>query len=117
MNMAIDPATHHEPDRVPLSPVVKSAIGLVVIILLTHLLVWNYLPRSHSTAAGVGMIPSTPADKDWGIAGYEQLRALRAREEANLSSYQWLNDHHTAARIPIDRAMDALLQGTQGAQR
>jgi hypothetical protein len=118
MNVAIGkPNPRHEPDRVPLPPVVKATIWLIVVIIATHLLVWNCLPLSHSPAAGAGVIPITPAADDWGVAGREQLRALRAREEANLNGYQWLDDRHTKARIPIDRAMDLLLQGSQGAVR
>lgn len=36
---------------------------------------------------------------------YAQLRDTRAREEQLLNGYMWLNRDHTAARIPIARAM------------
>lgn len=111
------PTPPHEPDRVPLSPVVTSAVWLAIVIVATHVVVWTSLPLSHSPAAGTGPIPTTTASQDWGVAGKEELRALRAREQANLSSYQWLDERRTAARIPIDRAMEAMASRPQGAQR
>ena len=40
----------------------------------------------------------------------EDMAALRAEENAALSSYAWLTPDKTLARIPIDRAMDLVLE-------
>ncbi len=40
----------------------------------------------------------------------EDIRAYRAREEGMLNSYGWVDRKAGIVRIPIDRAMDLLLQ-------
>ena len=40
----------------------------------------------------------------------ENLQEMRAAEDQLLNSYGWADGEHKAVRIPIDRAMDLLLQ-------
>lgn len=44
------------------------------------------------------------------IAPKEDLQALRAREEADLNSYGWIDRTAGIVRLPISRAMDLLVQ-------
>jgi hypothetical protein len=44
------------------------------------------------------------------IAPREDLRELRSREEAELHSYAWVDKTNGVVRIPIDRAMNLLLE-------
>ncbi len=41
----------------------------------------------------------------------KDLLALRTREDSLLHSYGWVNEADAIARIPVDRAMELLLQG------
>ena len=43
------------------------------------------------------------------VAPREDLQALRAREEAELNSYAWIDKTAGVVRLPISRAMDLLL--------
>jgi hypothetical protein len=40
----------------------------------------------------------------------EELKEFRAKEEAELNSYGWINHTAGVVRIPVNRAMDLLLQ-------
>lgn len=40
----------------------------------------------------------------------EDMAALRAEENATLAGYAWLTPDKTAARIPVDRAMELVLE-------
>jgi hypothetical protein len=42
--------------------------------------------------------------------GNQDLADLRAREDLLLEHYSWANPEHTKVRIPIDRAMEILVQ-------
>jgi hypothetical protein len=43
------------------------------------------------------------------VAPEQDLKALRARDEAELHSYAWIDRRAGTVRIPIERAMDMLL--------
>jgi hypothetical protein len=42
---------------------------------------------------------------------HDDLTALRAREDAELNGYTWVDRSNGVVRIPIDRAMDLIAQG------
>jgi len=44
------------------------------------------------------------------INSKEELAEFRAKEEAQLNTYGWINQTAGIVRIPVDRAMDLLLQ-------
>ena len=44
------------------------------------------------------------------VSPRDDLRELRAREDAELNSYGWIDRKAGAVRIPIDRAMELILQ-------
>jgi hypothetical protein len=43
-------------------------------------------------------------------AEVEQLNRLRATQNERLKTWRWANDQHTQVQIPIDRAMQLLVQ-------
>jgi hypothetical protein len=45
------------------------------------------------------------------------MRELRAREEAALTSYGWVDREAGRARIPVERAMELLLERGTGRLR
>jgi hypothetical protein len=103
----IDAGAKHEPDRVPTRLVVGAAVALLLVIAATQATVWALLPRS-SVIPEAAAVADTPALRDWGPGGVEQLRRLREREARNLGTTEWLDQSRSAARIPIERAMEIL---------
>ena len=44
------------------------------------------------------------------LSPHEDLKALRAREDAELNGYGWVDRSNRIARIPVQRAMDLIAQ-------
>jgi hypothetical protein len=97
----------HEPDRVPTRLVLALVALLLLVVAGTQATVWALLPRT-SSADEAAAVAGTPALRDWGAGGVEQLRRLREREARNLGTTEWLDQSHSAARIPIERAMELI---------
>ncbi len=106
-------------ERRDLSPRVIGLflVGLVVATGLVLLLIWGLFDyyaagrvrreRPPSPLADVRQIPPEPRLQ---VRGAADLAAFRAREEVELKSYGWIDRKAGTVRIPIDRAMDLLLQ-------
>ncbi|MDX1644193.1 MAG: hypothetical protein R3244_07545 [Thermoanaerobaculia bacterium] len=56
------------------------------------------------------MAPYEPPSPRLQVQPAEDLRALRAEERAVLESYGWVDEAAGTARVPIDRAMELLLE-------
>jgi hypothetical protein len=50
------------------------------------------------------------------VNGQLDLQAFRAQEDADLQSYGWVNRTSEIVRIPIDRAMDLIVQRQEARQ-
>lgn len=106
-------------ERRDLSPRVIGLFlaGLVVATGLVLLLIWGLFDyyatgrvrreRPPSPLADVRQIPPEPRLQ---VSGAADLAAFRAKEEAELQSYGWIDRKAGTVRIPIDRAMDLILQ-------
>jgi hypothetical protein len=106
-------------ERRDLSPRVIGLFlaGLVVVTGLVLLLIWGLFDyyatrqaradRPSSPLADVRQIPPEPRLQ---VSGAADLAAFRAKEEAELRSYGWVDRNAGTVRIPIDRTMDLLLQ-------
>lgn len=100
----------HEPDRPPAWPVVLGTVAMIATVALVALAARLSIDHTHPTMLRADEAPRTAARQDWGDGGRELLRRLRARERENLSTYQWLDDTRTRARIPIEHAMELLVR-------
>jgi hypothetical protein len=84
--------------------------GVMVFLVAIGLLVGgSYLllgnpARMNMLQAGATPTPQAQATPD------ETLKVLRATEEAMLTTYGWVDRANGVVRIPIDRAIDLLLQ-------
>lgn len=56
------------------------------------------------------MAPYEPPSPRLQVQPAEDLRALRAEERAVLESYDWVDEATGTVRVPIDRAMELLLE-------
>ena len=63
------------------------------------------LTNAPAVLTGPGLLVNQSADMD----------KLRAAEEATLKSYGWVDRDHGIVRIPIDRAIDLLVETNRGA--
>ena len=96
------------------------AVGLVVAGVITHFVIVRLEKRL------AGKVPTTdqwsgarrtpfsttrrPAFPVLQVSPATDLNGFRAREEAELNGYGWINRTAGVVRIPIDRAMDLVLQ-------
>lgn len=112
-----------EPDRVSVGPIVKFAVTLTVVSLVTMVLVWGLFrlleARTRATEAGPTPVeaerPRTaeqklPPEPRLEIDATASLARLRAEENARLTSYGWVDKPAGIVRIPIDRAMELLVE-------
>jgi hypothetical protein len=110
------PSRGHE--RSDLDPKRVTMVGLAILLSLGALayagtyLLFRYFnvreaPPGGSAASPPAELPPAPRlQTDPPV----DLQGLRASEELRLRSYGWVNREQGIARIPIDRAMDLLVQ-------
>lgn len=99
--------------------VVVFATALVAAGVVVHVLVWllfAYLGQATAVSysrqyplAAIGPAP-LPAAPMLQVKPREELKQLRAEEDAILSSYRWIDPNAGIVRIPIDRAMQLVLE-------
>ena len=95
--------------------VVFIGIGLVTTILVVMML--TYTIYDYVTGRHIGRQPSTSSlahtraptpEPHLSVNAPEELRQLRATENATLNSYAWVDKENGTVRIPIDRAIEVL---------
>jgi hypothetical protein len=109
----------HETSDVSIGAIVKFGVALAVGAAVISGAMWGLFryfearqekreePVPPMVAANLKRTPREPRLEPDSLA---PLRAARAREEALLSSYGWVDRGAGVARIPIDRAMDLLVE-------
>ena len=112
------PEAGRETQDVSIPAIVKFGIGLAVGAVLVHVAMWGLFrvletreerkdqPVSPMVAASLRRTPREPRLEPNPLA---PRLALRAREDAVLTSYGWVDRNAGIARIPIDRAMELLV--------
>ena len=93
------------------------AVILLTCVLIIHIavaLIFKYFAGQNpqTFAAETPIVPSRdqwpkPAQQ---ISPDQDLKEFRARQEKLLHSYGWVNQEKGIARIPIERAMDLIIQ-------
>jgi hypothetical protein len=117
MNATIEKRDHERRD-VDVPSVITIALLLFFSCAIVFLIVWgmmHYL-KLHEPAksAGQANLPVTSSQEfpkpRLQVSGALDLAKLRAAEEADLGSYGWTDGNPGVVRIPIDRAMQLLLE-------
>jgi hypothetical protein len=117
------PGVAAEPDRVSVGPILKFAATLVFGSLLSMaaaLGVFRFLER-RTLAAETGPTPveaeqprtaeqKLPPDPRLEINEPADLARMRAEEDARLTSYAWVDKTAGVVRIPVERAMELLVE-------
>jgi hypothetical protein len=100
----------HELRDLNLRVVGLFAVGLLLFGLATHAMVgWLFRSldrRAPPRSERVGEAPLPHLEETPGL----QLGAIRRREERELQSYGWIDRDRGVVRIPIERAMQLLLE-------
>jgi hypothetical protein len=113
------PEVGHEESDVNVRGVLGFGAGLFVAAVLIHFMVWLlFLYFSGREAARVvpqyplaaGEQTRVPPEPRLQTNPREDLRALRAREDAVLNSYGWVDKTAGVVRIPIDEAIKLTVQ-------
>ena len=113
------PGPGHERNTVSVRGVVRFLVSLAASLVVTSAVVWGIfrlLARdaksedralSPAVASSMARLPPQPRLEDRPLA----LRAgLNAQEKARLSGYGWVDRTAGTVHIPIERAMDLLVQ-------
>lgn len=107
--MAASHPTDYERSDADPRLIAALALGMAVFLAATPPLLRLIYPSATRQAA-IGRDQPQPAAPWLEINPRESLAALRAREDAALTRYGWIDRAHGVAQIPIDRAMALLAQ-------
>ncbi|PYK13611.1 MAG: hypothetical protein DME65_01335 [Verrucomicrobia bacterium] len=108
----------HEQRDVDVLSLLTIAVLLFLSCVIISLLVWAMMHyfKLHEPVRTPGQtsLPVTSAEEfpkpRLEIKGAADLAKLRAAEEADLDSYGWIDRYSGTVRIPVDRAMQLLLE-------
>jgi hypothetical protein len=114
-----NPTVGHETSDINIRGVFAFGIGLFVTALFIHFVVFVLFVYFNGRETGVSAPPHplaasqaqrVPPEPRLQTNPREELRDLRASEDAILSGYGWVDKPNGVVRIPIDRAMQLTLQ-------
>lgn len=107
---------HEEPD-VQLRLIVMFGVGLAIVtaaVLLVAVWLFNDFAASRAQVQGspapLAETRPLPPEPRLQIAPAQELLQIRAAEDAVLSSYGWVNQAAGLVRIPIDRAIERVIE-------
>jgi hypothetical protein len=109
----------HEVRDVVFRPVLTASIGLLVLILVAlggMRVLFSYLAAREAASSppanplAAELRRSQPPGPRLQAAPIEDLHRFRTLENAFLNGYSWVDRDAGTVRIPIDRAMDLLVQ-------
>ena len=113
-----NPAVHHEESDVNIRAIFGFALGLTVTTMIVGLAVWvlfQYFDARESRTVFTEYPLATqesrvPPEPRLQTNPREDLGNLRTREEQALTSYGWVDKNAGVVRIPIDRAMQLVVE-------
>jgi hypothetical protein len=108
----------HEPNTVSSKAVVRFILGMAAILIVVHFVIWGVFqllkvdarsedrPLPPNVSKQLARLPPAPRLEDRPLAPRSQLNA---REKTILGTYGWVDQKAGTVRIPIDRAMDLIV--------
>jgi len=109
--------TGHESRDADIRPIILTAIGLALSVVVVGLIVYGvfqYLAAHPATSVQSSpmtvldsQIPPAPRIEEHPAI---QIQQLRSQEDRALTTYGWVNKKAGVVRIPIDRAMELQLE-------
>ena len=115
-----NPEVSHEVSDVSIPDIVKFGVGLVLLAIVTHILMWGLyryfaarVPGTQSIGIARDRLPPEPRLQ--GAPGHEihpvdELNSMLAAEESVLTTYAWVAQATGTARIPIEQAIKMLAE-------
>jgi hypothetical protein len=105
----------HETSDVPARPLVLIAIGMAVaavVIFAVIGLLYGYIYRQSIRSAAPVFVDSgvLPPEPRLQLAPVADLEQFRSREDRALRTYGWIDRESGVVRIPVDRAMELLIE-------
>jgi hypothetical protein len=109
----------HETSDVSIGAIVKFGIGLAAVVLLVHLATWGLFrvmdareekrdrPLPPLVAAALRRTPPGPRLEPDALS---PRRRMQAEENAALTTYGWVDRDAGIVRMPIERAMEILVE-------
>lgn len=110
-------AAGHETTDANLGGVERLIVGMAVFLALVFVLMWFLYSQLRSREAGRDVQPSPIAARQGDrlppaprlqTAPYDDLRAFRQAEQAELETFKWIDRQAGLAQIPIERAIEIL---------
>ena len=122
-----DAPAGHETSDVELRPLIQIALVLVGVAVLAHVALWLAMwsferderredPRPSPVADARPVTPEPrlqPSVQSHPTLPYEDVIAMRHADRQVLGSYGWVDRERGIARIPVERAMQQLLEESQ----
>ena len=109
----------HEERDISVRPVVAALVGTCTLIAAIFLFLWFVTSYYGQHEAEISA-PANPLAAKYGrqvppeprlqIHPVQDLHDVRAREEAVLNSYAWVDEKNGVVRLPIARAMELIAQ-------
>lgn len=106
----------HEHREANVRIIIETVIGLVIAVTVICVFIWGLFNLYKHNAGGSAQrlnamaAPSQlPPGPRLQVKPYEELQALRKREEEVLNSYGWVDQRNGIVHIPIDQAMDQVV--------
>jgi hypothetical protein len=113
------PQPHHETSDVDVRAVFAFGGGLIIVAIAIHLVIFGLFrffsarearqppPQFPLAVQDENRLPPQPRLQ---TNPRQDLRDLRAKEDAILQSYGWIDKNNGVVRIPIQRAMELTVQ-------
>ena len=113
-----NPEVSHEVSDVSIPGIVKFGVGLIIVAIVSHILMWGLyryfaarVPGTQSVGIARDRLPPEPRLQ--GAPGHEihpvdELNSVLAAEESVLTTYAWVAQASGTARIPIEQAIKML---------
>ncbi|HXE75978.1 MAG TPA: hypothetical protein VNN18_10135 [Candidatus Xenobia bacterium] len=115
--MHTEPSQKHELRDVPVRIMAYIVVGLTLLTLGGAGVSWWYLRVVEEEAAVerpvpplAATLPKEPPEPRLQVTPAVDLATARAREDALLNSYGWIDAKSGLVRIPIDRAIEVLAE-------
>lgn len=114
-----NPEVVHEESDVNVSAILGYGLGLIVVAVIVHVLLWWLLGvyQSQAERAQTQAYPLAAGREDQRVVGprlqehpQQDMRELRRKQEALLQGYAWINRQGGVARIPIEDAMRIVVE-------
>lgn len=114
-----NPEVVHEESDVNVRAILGFGAGLLVLAVVVHLFLWWLLgaynrqaerSQAHIYPLAAGQQEQAPPGPRLQDNPQKDMRDLRAKQEALLKGYAWVNRGSGIARIPIEEAMRILVE-------